>query len=242
MCTELNSDKSYRRHVLPILRVSCPLLGNTKIYQPIFCSALLDPRTDLTAKLHQNSLSSEQVKWKNIADKLYSCIRWDSKTKNKIYVQCQPIMLWSVITNVYVSSYYHTQITDVKHIPDRWRGSSSVRLLEWDEILGISLSVVEDDEYGRACFIVNDRVITTCSTTGWRLRWRNNHGLATFDKLASQHQWLVDVLGAVSIWRRVRCVSGIWEITCKVHTSSVRRRWTATTQLLVVVIMTLQIS
>ena len=60
-----------------------------------------------------------------------------------------------------------------------------MQLLERDEVLRISLSVVEDDEDRRTGFIVDDRVISTDSIAACRLGWRHDHGLCTSDELAS---------------------------------------------------------
>ena len=105
-----------------------------------------------------------------------------------------------------------------------------VQLLERDKMLRIGLSVIEDDKHWRTCYIVDDRVISSGGTRarGSLLR-RHNHGLPTLYELSSEHQWLVDVLDAVGIGRRVCRMSWVREVTCKVHTSTIDRRCTSTT-------------
>ena len=108
--------------------------------------------------------------------------------------------------------------------------TNAVELLKRDEMLRIRLSVVEDNEDRRTCFIVDHRVISTRRGAGVRsLRRRHNHRLSTSYELARQHQRLVDVLGARGIWRRVGGMGRVREITREVDASTKGCRYTSTT-------------
>ena len=94
--------------------------------------------------------------------------------------------------------------------------------LESDEVLGVRLRVLEDDEYSRIGEVVDDRVVAELGAAG-SLR-RLLHVAAADRVLAGQHATLEHVLGAVGGRRRVLLPRRIVEVDREVDALAVVRR------------------